>query len=140
MIDSSWFNSPPAAWSTDQGFLPNTPSPITVEHPQPEVKPLYKFEDLDELAPAAPHATYPFTDLIPNHQIHALLERNHNPALFDRYAFSNNDVPAFYESVASHFVRLCNGCPPCTNYKCHRRAEHFRFMTRRYHSFNRVVC
>ncbi|PLW21547.1 hypothetical protein PCANC_03983 [Puccinia coronata f. sp. avenae] len=65
MIDSSWFNSPPAAWSTDQGFLPNTPSPITVEHPQPEVKPLYKFEDLDELAPAAPHATYPFTDLIP---------------------------------------------------------------------------
>ncbi|PLW43429.1 hypothetical protein PCASD_07531 [Puccinia coronata f. sp. avenae] len=159
MLDLSWLNSPPLlAWSTDIGSLPKAPLLITVEPAPPEVKLLHKAEDLDKLTPAVPNATYPFADLTPvdlptpfglynpstyhhlaNHKIHALLERNHNPALFDRYAFSNNNIPAFYESVASHFVRLCNNCPPCNDYEHHCRTEHFHFMTRWYHSFDRVV-
>jgi hypothetical protein len=153
MIGNGWANAPPF----HHPMLPHPDSPDVNGAPF-GFAPAPKF-NLLPIPPADPTVdTYPFTDFAPvptpeprgffdfsvfhmlsNQQIKDLLERHHEPARFDRYAFGPQHFTSFYESISSHYVCLCKQVPPTTPAERAMRFDFFRFMARRYHSFDRVV-
>ncbi|PLW26957.1 hypothetical protein PCASD_23617 [Puccinia coronata f. sp. avenae] len=74
-----------------------------------------------------------------NNQIHALLRRDHEPARFDRFAFGPQHLTDLYQSAMSAMVSNYTRFPPCDGAECADRVQTFKFITRRYHSLDRVM-
>ncbi|PLW53123.1 hypothetical protein PCANC_11342 [Puccinia coronata f. sp. avenae] len=72
-------------------------------------------------------------------QIHALLCRDHEPALFDRFAFGPQHLTDLYQSAMSAMVSNYTRFPPRDGAECADRVQTFKFITRRYHSLDRVM-
>ncbi|PLW29991.1 hypothetical protein PCANC_24174 [Puccinia coronata f. sp. avenae] len=72
-------------------------------------------------------------------QIHALLRRDHEPALFDRFAFGPQHLTDLYQSAMSAMVSNYTRFPPRDGAECADRVQTFKFITRRYHSLDRVM-
>ncbi|PLW13420.1 hypothetical protein PCANC_22207 [Puccinia coronata f. sp. avenae] len=102
--------------------------------------------------------TYPFTNLscpatpnppgffdpedyhwLDDDQIHALLRRDHEPARFDRFAFGPQHLTDLYQSAMSAMVSNYTRFPPRDGAECADRVQTFKFITRRYHSLDRVM-
>ncbi|PLW06986.1 hypothetical protein PCASD_25788 [Puccinia coronata f. sp. avenae] len=102
--------------------------------------------------------TYPFTNFLrpttPNppgffdpddyhrlddDQIHNLLRRDHAPGRFDRYAFGPQQLTDLYQSAMSAMVSNYTRFPPRDGAECADRVQTFKFITRRYHSLDRVM-
>lgn len=110
------------------------------------------------LDPLPPLDTYPFADVtrvpspnppgfydpddyhrLQDHQIESMLQRRPDPARFSRYTFAPQQFTDFYQSIASEYVQLCNKHPTPNDDERADRINFFKFMTRRYHSIDRVV-
>ncbi|PLW28974.1 hypothetical protein PCASD_19454 [Puccinia coronata f. sp. avenae] len=72
-------------------------------------------------------------------QIHALLRCDHEPALFDRFAFGPQHLTDLYQSAMSAMVSNYTRFPPRNGAECANRVQTFKFITRRYHSLDRVM-
>ncbi|PLW18319.1 hypothetical protein PCASD_18517 [Puccinia coronata f. sp. avenae] len=72
-------------------------------------------------------------------QIHALLRRDHEPARFDRFAFGPQHLTDLYQSAMSAMVSNYTRFPPRDGAECADRVQTFKFITRRYHSLDRVM-
>ncbi|PLW44131.1 hypothetical protein PCANC_13776 [Puccinia coronata f. sp. avenae] len=102
--------------------------------------------------------TYPFTNFsrptIPNppgffdpnddhrlddDQIHDLLRRDHEPGRFDRYAFGPQQLTDLYQSAMLAMVSNYTRFPPRDGAECADWVQTFKFITRRYHSLDRVM-
>ncbi|PLW44132.1 hypothetical protein PCANC_13779 [Puccinia coronata f. sp. avenae] len=74
-----------------------------------------------------------------NDQIHDLLRRNHKPGRFDRYAFGPQQLTDLYQSAMSAMVSNYTRFPPRDGAECANWVQTFKFITRRYHSLDRVM-
>ncbi|PLW20966.1 hypothetical protein PCANC_11237 [Puccinia coronata f. sp. avenae] len=72
-------------------------------------------------------------------QIHDLLRRDHAPGRFDRYAFGPQQLTDLYQSAMSAMVSNYTRFPPRDGAECADRVQTFKFITRRYHSLDRVM-
>ncbi|PLW50108.1 hypothetical protein PCASD_01877 [Puccinia coronata f. sp. avenae] len=74
-----------------------------------------------------------------DNQIHDLLRRNHEPAQFNRFSFGPQHLTNLYQSAMSAMVSNYTRFPPCDGAECADRVQTFKFITRRYHSLDRVM-
>ncbi|PLW14476.1 hypothetical protein PCANC_15152 [Puccinia coronata f. sp. avenae] len=74
-----------------------------------------------------------------DNQIHDLLRRNHEPAQFNRFSFGPQHLTDLYQSAMSAMVSNYTRFPPCDGAECADRVQTFKFITRRYHSLDRVM-
>ncbi|PLW28086.1 hypothetical protein PCANC_20780 [Puccinia coronata f. sp. avenae] len=72
-------------------------------------------------------------------QIHDLLRRDHAPGRFDRYAFGPQQLTDLYQSAMSAMVSNYTRFPPRDGAECADWVQTFKFITRRYHSLDRVM-
>ncbi|PLW35777.1 hypothetical protein PCANC_25100 [Puccinia coronata f. sp. avenae] len=72
-------------------------------------------------------------------QIHDLLRRDHEPGHFDRYAFGPQQLTDLYQSAMSAMVSNYTHFPPRDGAECADWVQTFKFITRRYHSLDRVM-
>ncbi|PLW45147.1 hypothetical protein PCASD_04552 [Puccinia coronata f. sp. avenae] len=71
-------------------------------------------------------------------QIHDLLRRDHAPGRFDRYAFGPQQLTDLYQSLCRRWSQLYS-FSSTRRAECADRVQTFKFITRRYHSLDRVM-
>jgi hypothetical protein len=74
-----------------------------------------------------------------DNQIHNLLWRDHKPGRFDRYAFGPQQLTDLYQSAMSAMVSNYTRFPPRDGAECADWVQTFKFITRQYHSLDRVM-
>ncbi|PLW31170.1 hypothetical protein PCASD_22960 [Puccinia coronata f. sp. avenae] len=146
--------SPPAPCPASEPRAPTTdPIDTDSEPADTQSEPLLTNDQGDPVS-----VTYPFTNfsrpMTPNppgffdpkdyhrqddDQIHDLLRRDHEPGRFDRYAFGPQQLTDLYQSAMSAMVSNYTRFPPRDGAECADRVQTFKFITRRYHSLDRVM-
>ncbi|PLW22829.1 hypothetical protein PCASD_14574 [Puccinia coronata f. sp. avenae] len=146
--------APPAPRPASEPRAPTTdPIETNSEPADTQSKPLLTNDQGDPVL-----VTYPFTNFSrpttpnppgffdPNNyhqldddQIHDLLQPDHEPGRFDRYAFGPQQLTDLYQSAMSAMVSNHTRFPPRKGAECANWVQTFKFITRRYHSLDRVM-
>ncbi|PLW36626.1 hypothetical protein PCANC_18265 [Puccinia coronata f. sp. avenae] len=156
LIVDHFYNTaaPPAPRPASEPRAPTTDPIDTDSDPaDAQSKPLLTNEQGDPVS-----TTYPFTNFsrpatpnppgffdpedyhcLDDDQIHDLLRCNHKPAQFDCFAFGPQHFIDLYQSAMSAMVSNYTRFPPRDGANCADRVQTFKFITRRYHSLNRVM-
>ncbi|PLW09449.1 hypothetical protein PCANC_26416 [Puccinia coronata f. sp. avenae] len=155
IVDPFYNNAaPPAPCPASEPRAPTTDPIDTDSDPaDAQSEPLLTNDQGDPVS-----VTYPFTNFsrpttpnppgffnpedyhwLDNNQIHDLLRRDHEPARFDCFAFGPQHLTNLYQSAMSAMVLNYTRFPPRDGAECADCVQTFKFVTRRYHSLDRVM-
>ncbi|PLW05807.1 hypothetical protein PCASD_25652 [Puccinia coronata f. sp. avenae] len=126
---------------TDSDPADTQSEPLLTNNQGNPVSTTYPFTNFSRPATPNPPGFFDPEDYhwLDDNQIHALLRRDHEPARFDRFAFGPQHLTDLYQSAMSAMVSNYTRFPPRDGAECADRVQTFKFITRRYHSLDRVM-